>query len=315
MALFTLYVSHLTLITMQTFLTDKSKLLREVKDYFMIGLGLFIYSLGWSCFMLPYQITMGGVTGISAIVYYATGINMQFTYLTINAILLLFALRILGWKFCVKTIYAVAMLSTLLTITQKWFLDDNGQFMQLLGPGQDFMACVLGACCAGIGVGLAFTHNGSTGGMDIVNAIINKFRNISFGRATMISDIVIISSCYFVFHDWRRVMFGFVSLIIMSVALDYYINSTRGSVQFLIFSNKYDEIADYINMKLHRGVTVLDGTGWYSKNPRKVLVVLAKRQDAVNLFRIIHDIDPNAFVSQSNVTGVYGEGFDKIKVK
>lgn len=315
MALFTLYVSHFTLITMQTFLTDKSKLLREVKDYFMIGLGLFIYSLGWSCFMLPYQITMGGVTGISAIVYYATGINMQFTYLTINAILLLFALRILGWKFCVKTIYAVAMLSALLTITQKWFLDDNGQFMQLLGPGQDFMACVLGACCAGIGVGLAFTHNGSTGGMDIVNAIINKFRNISFGRATMISDIIIISSCYFVFHDWRRVMFGFVSLIIMSVALDYYINSTRGSVQFLIFSNKYDEIADYINMKLHRGVTVLDGTGWYSKNPRKVLVVLAKRQDAVNLFRIIHDIDPNAFVSQSNVTGVYGEGFDKIKVK
>ena len=300
---------------MQSFLLDKQKLFREVKDYFMIGLGLFIYSLGWSCFMLPYQITMGGVTGISAIVYYATGINMQITYLCINAMLLIFALRILGWKFCVKTIYAVAMLSTLLTITQKWFVDDNGQFMQLLGPGQDFMACVLGACCAGIGVGLAFTHNGSTGGMDIVNAIINKYRNISFGRATMISDIIIISSCYFVFHDWRRVMFGFVALIIMSVALDYYINSTRGSVQFLIFSKKYDEIADYINSKLHRGVTVLDGTGWYSKSPRKVLVVLTKRQDAVNIFRIIHDIDPNAFVSQSNVTGVYGEGFDKIKIK
>ena len=300
---------------MQTFLNDKSKLVRELKDYFVIGLGLLIYSLGWSCFMLPYQITMGGVTGISAIVYYATGIDMQITYLIINAILLVIALRILGWKFCVKTIYAVFMLSALLTITQKWFLDDNGQFMQLLGPGQDFMACVLGAYCAGIGVGLAFTHNGSTGGMDIVNAIINKYRNISFGRATMISDILVISSCYFVFHDWRRVMFGFVSLIIMSVALDYYINSTRGSVQFLIFSNKYDEIADYINSKLHRGVTVLDGTGWYSKQSRKVLVVLSKRQDAVNIFRAIHDIDPNAFVSQCNVTGVYGEGFDKIKVK
>jgi len=150
--------------------------------------------------------------------------------------------------------------------------------------------------------------------MDIVNAIINKYRNISFGRATMISDILIISSCYFVFNDWRRVMFGFVALVIMSVSLDYYINSTRRSVQFLIFSQKYEEIADYINSKLHRGVTVLDGTGWYSKQPRKVLVVLARRQDAVNLFRIIHDIDPNAFVSQSNVTGVYGEGFEKMKV-
>ena len=151
--------------------------------------------------------------------------------------------------------------------------------------------------------------------MDIVNAIINKFRNISFGRATMISDIIIICSCYFVFNDWRRVMFGFVALVIMSLTLDYYINSTRGSVQFLIFSNKYEEIANYINSQLRRGVTVLDGTGWYSKAPRKVLVVLAKRQDAVNIFRVIHDIDPNAFVSQSNVTGVYGEGFDKIKVK
>ena len=300
---------------MQTFTLDnKHKLLREVKDYLAIALGLFIYSLGWSCFMLPYQITMGGVTGISAIVYYATGIDMQITYLCINAVLLLFALKLLGWKFCLKTIYAVGMLTVMLEITQPWFMDENGQFMQLLGPGQDFMACVLGAIAAGIGVGLAFTHNGSTGGMDIVNAIINKYRNISFGRATMISDILIISSCYFVFNDWRRVMFGFVALVIMSVALDYYINSTRRSVQFLIFSNKYEEIADYINSKLHRGVTVLDGMGWYSKQPRKVLVVLARKQDAVNLFRIIHDIDPNAFVSQSNVTGVYGEGFEKIKV-
>ena len=300
---------------MQTFLLDRHKMLREVKDYFFIALGLFIYALGWSCFMLPYQITMGGVTGISAIIYYATGVEMQLSYLVINGILLVFALWILGWKFCVKTIYGVAMMTIMLDITQKWFIGDDGQLLQLLGPGQDFMACVLGACAAGIGVGMAFTHNGSTGGTDIVAAIVNKFRNVSLGRAIMISDIVIISSCYFVFHDWRRVMFGFVALIIMSVALDYYINSTRGSVQFLIFSNKYEEIADYINLTLNRGVTVLDGMGWYSKAPRKVLVVLAKKQDAVNLFRIIHDIDPNAFVSQSSVTGVYGEGFDKIKIK
>lgn len=301
---------------MQTFLLDnKNKLVREVKDYLAIALGLFVYALGWSCFMLPYQITMGGTTGLSAIIYYATGIEMQVSYLAINAVLLVFALCIIGWKFCVKTIYGVAMMTIMLDITQKWFVDDNGQFLQLLGPGQDFMACVLGACAAGIGVGLAFTHNGSTGGTDIIAAIVNKYRNVSLGRAIMISDIVIISSCYFVFHDWRRVMFGFVALIIMSVSLDYYINSTRRSVQFLIFSNKYEEIADFINSKLNRGVTVLDGMGWYSKQPRKVLVVLARRQDAVNLFRIIHDIDPNAFVSQCNVTGVYGEGFDKIKVK
>ena len=299
---------------MQTFLLDKHKLFREVKDYFFIAFGLFIYALGWSCFMLPYQITMGGVTGIAAIIYYATGIEMQLSYLVINGILLVFALCIIGWRFCVKTIYGVAMMTVMLDITQKWFVGENGELLQLLGPGQDFMACVLGAVAAGIGVGMAFTHNGSTGGTDIIAAIVNKYRNVSIGRAIMISDIFIISSCYFIFDDWRRVMFGFVALIIMSVALDYYINSTRRSVQFLIFSNKYEEIADFINSKLHRGVTVLDGMGWYSKQPRKVLVVLARRQDSVNLFRIIHDIDPNAFVSQSNVTGVYGEGFDKMKV-
>ena len=144
---------------MQTFLLDnKHKLLREVKDYFAIAFGLFIYSLGWSCFMLPYQITMGGVTGIAAIVFYATGIDMQLVYLSINAVLLLFALRLLGWRFCLKTIYAVGMLTVMLDVTQTWFMDENGQFMQLLGPGQDFMACVLGAVAAGIGVGLAFTH-------------------------------------------------------------------------------------------------------------------------------------------------------------
>ena len=126
---------------MQTFLLDRQKLFREVKDYLAIALGLFIYSLGWSCFMLPYQITMGGVTGISAIVFYATGIDMQLTYLCINAVLLIFAFRILGWRFCLKTVYAVGMLTVMLDITQKWFIDDNGQFMQLLGPGQDFMAC------------------------------------------------------------------------------------------------------------------------------------------------------------------------------
>ena len=300
---------------MQTFLLEKHKLLREVKDYFFIAFGLFIYALGWSCFMLPYQITMGGVTGVAAIIYYATGIEIQVSYLTINAILLVCALCTVGWRFCLKTIYGVAMMTIMLDITQKWFIDDNGHLLQILGPGQDFMACVLGACAAGIGVGMAFTHNGSTGGTDIIAAIINKYRNISIGRAIMLSDIIIISSCYFIFDDWRRVVFGFVTLIVMSVMLDYYINSTRRSVQFLIFSDKYEEIADYINLKLHRGVTVLDGMGWYSKQPRKVLVVLARRQDSVNLFRIIHDIDPRAFVSQSNVTGVYGEGFDKIKVK
>ena len=131
----------------------------------------------------------------------------------------------------------------------------------------------------------------------------------------MYCDIIIVSSCYFVFYDLQKVIFGFATLIISMLMLDYFMNSAQQSVQFFIFSNKYEEIAEIINTKLDRGVTVLYGEGWYSKEQRRVLVVLAKKREGIEIFRIINQIDPNAFVSQSNVVGVYGEGFDRIKVK
>ena len=185
----------------------------------------------------------------------------------------------------------------------------------LLGTGQDFMACIIGAAMCGVGLGITFNYNGSTGGTDIIAAIVNKYKDVSLGRMIMICDVFIISSCYFIFHDWRRVIFGFVTLFIIGVVLDWIINSARQSVQFFIFSKKYDEIADRIIKDADRGVTVLDGTGWYSKTNVKVLVVLAKKRQSLDIFRLVKRIDPNAFISQSSVIGVYGEGFDKLKVK
>ena len=185
----------------------------------------------------------------------------------------------------------------------------------LLGIGQDFMACIIGAAMCGVGLGITFNYNGSTGGTDIIAAVVNKYRDVSLGRMIMICDVFIIGSCYFIFHDWRRVIFGFVTLFIIGVVLDWIINSARQSVQFFIFSKKYDEIADRIIKDADRGVTVLDGTGWYSKNNVKVLVVLAKKRQSLEIFRLVKRIDPNAFISQSSVIGVYGEGFDKLKVK
>ena len=167
----------------------------------------------------------------------------------------------------------------------------------------------------GIGLGVVFNCNGSTGGTDIIAAIINKYHDVTLGRMVMACDAMIISSCYFVFHDWRRVIFGFVTLFIIGIVLDYIVNSARQSVQFFIFSKEYDKIADRIIKETHRGVTVLDGTGWYSKNGVKVLVVLAYKRQSVDIFRLVKDIDPNAFISQSSVIGVYGEGFDRLKVK
>ena len=282
----------------------KAEIMREVKDYIYITLGLISYSLGWAAFLLPYQITTGGTTGIGAIIYYATGFPIQWSYFIINAVLMTFAIRILGPKFSIKTTYAIFTLTFLLWLFQLVVnnyveapdMTPDGKPL-LLGTGQDFMACIIGAAMCGVGLGITFNYNGSTGGTDIIAAIVNKYKDVSLGRMIMICDVFIISSCYFIFHDWRRVIFGFVTL------------------QFFIFSKKYDEIADRIIKDADRGVTVLDGTGWYSKTNVKVLVVLAKKRQSLEIFRLVKRIDPNAFISQSSVIGVYGEGFDKLKVK
>ena len=289
---------------------SKSDVLIELRDYFLITIGLICYAFGWSAFLLPYQITTGGVTGVSAIIYYASGVPIQYSYFIINAILMTAAIKILGPKFSIKTTYAIFMLTFLL-----WFFQQLIGNTQIIGVGQDFMACIIGATMCGAGLGIVFINNGSTGGTDIIAAVVNKYRDVTFGRIILYCDIVIISSCYFVFNDWRRVVFGFVTLVVISYVLDLIVNSARQSVQFLIFSKEYQQIADRIIADTHRGVTVLNGTGWYSKNDVKVLVVLAKKSQSIEIFRLVKDIDPNAFISQSSVIGVYGEGFDRIKVK
>lgn len=217
--------------------------------------------------------------------------------------------RILGWKFSIKTIFAVFTLTSFLPIIQQ--LTDG---VHLLND-QPFMACVIGASFCGGGIGIAFSSNGSTGGTDIIAAIINKYRDITLGRVMLFCDLIIISSSYFVLKDWEKVVYGYVTLYICSFVLDQVVNSARQSVQFFIISEKYEEIARHINVYPHRGATVINASGFYTGKEIKMLFVLAKKRESTIIFRLIKDIDPNAFVSQSQVIGVYGEGFDKIKVK
>ncbi|MDR0894930.1 MAG: YitT family protein [Prevotellaceae bacterium] len=293
---------------------NRALLMRELRDYVFITFGLFLYALGWAAFLLPYQITTGGTTGIGAIIFYSTGFPIQYSYFLINVFLMVFAVKILGPRFSIKTGYAILMLTFLLAFLQKMVNGADGIPPQVLGPGQDFMACLIGAIMCGIGLGVVFNSNGSTGGTDIIAAIVHKYRDITLGRMIMACDVVIISSCYFIFHDWRRVIFGFVTLFVIGFVLDYVVNSIRRSVQFLIFSKEYEKIADRITHETHRGVTVIDGVGWYSKNDVKVLIVVAYKRQSVEIFRLIKDVDPHAFISQSAVIGVYGEGFDRLKV-
>ena len=266
---------------MNMHIPSRQNIFREMRDYLMIALGMIMYGIGWTVFLLPNDITTGGVPGIASLVYFATGLPVQYVYFGINFLLLLLAIRILGWKFSIKTIFAVFTLTSF---------------------------------CGG-GIGIAFSSNGSTGGTDIIAAIINKYRDITLGRVMLFCDLIIISSSYFVLKDWEKVVYGYVTLYICSFVLDQVVNSARQSVQFFIISEKYEEIARHINVYPHRGATVINASGFYTGKEIKMLFVLAKKRESTIIFRLIKDIDPNAFVSQSQVIGVYGEGFDKIKVK
>ncbi|MBQ2196248.1 MAG: YitT family protein [Prevotella sp.] len=281
-----------------------------MKDYAMITIAMLSYCIGWSIFLLPNNITTGGVPGIASILEWSPlHIPAQTSYFVINAGLLLMAFKILGWKFCVKTVYAVVVLTVSLAVTR-----DYTSQMHLLHD-QPFMASVLGAVFCGCGVGLGLSSNGSTGGTDIIAAIINKYRDISLGRVIMICDVIIITSSYVVLKDWERVIYGYVVLYITAFCIDQVVNSMRRSVQFFIISDKHEEIGRRINMDPHRGCTVIDAHGFYSGKDVKMLFVLAKRRESAKIFQLIDEIDPTAFVSQSAVIGVYGEGFDRFKVK
>lgn len=295
-------------------------ILNEVQDYVFITLGLVLYSLGFTVFLMPYEIVTGGVTGISAIIFYATGFNIEYSYFLINAILLVVALRILGWKFLSKTIYAIVVLSFLLGLFQTLLpRDEAGHFVKILGEGQNFMSLILGCTMTGSALGIVFLNNGSTGGTDIIAASVNKYRNFSLGTVLTFLDLVIIGSCLLIptFGDMLQrtymVVFGLCTMVVENFMLDFLMNRQRQSVQFMIFSKRWQEIANAIGTQLDHGVTILDGHGWYTGHERKVLCILAKKNESALIFRIIKSIDPQAFVSQSAVIGVFGEGFDKIK--
>jgi hypothetical protein len=176
-----------------------------------------------------------------------------------------------------------------------------------------FMACVLAGIAEGLGLAFCFENNGSTGGTDIIALIINKYRQMTLGTVIMACDIIIISSCYFIFHDWYRVIYGFVMLIICSMTLDYAIRRRHQSVQFMIFSRNPEAIADAI-VRTGHGVTILDGIGWFTKTNRKVVVSIMRLRDQISMLRMLKVIDPYAFVSMTDASGVWGEGFDAMKV-
>ena len=297
-----------------------------IKEYVLITLGLTMYALGWAMFLTPNGMIGGGVTGFAAILQYATNgaIPISITYFVLNIILLIIGTKILGTGFGAKTIFAIFMTSIMLAVTQEFIPVD---FVDEFSQDSKIVCTVLGGIMAGVGIGLSMSQGGSTGGTDIIALVWCKFKPASPGRVILIIDIMIIlSSLLLPSYDRSGallpypekvaiVVYGLMQVTVRGYAIDLYISGSKQSVQAFIFTKKVDEMADAIAFDMKRGVTVLPAKGWYSKEDKQVIMVVTRKTDLNLLLRYVKSIDPDAFLSVSSVMGVYGQGFDTIKLK
>lgn len=296
-----------------------------VKEYALVTLGVISYALGWTIFLLPNNLIGGGVSGFASILYYATGLPMGVTYFVLNVLLLIIGTKILGTGFGGKTIYAIVMTSVMLSIMPKVIPSD---FIHEFAVSNGKLICTfLGGIIAGFGIGLSISQGGSTGGTDIVALVWCRFYPASPGRVILIIDVAIILSSL-LFPSYTEtgtllpftdklavVVYGLIQVTVSGYAIDLYLSGSKQSVQAFIFTKKVNEMADAIAFDMKRGVTVLPAKGWYSKEERQVLMVVTRKTDLNLLLRYVKNIDPDAFLSVSTVMGVYGQGFDTIKVK
>lgn len=301
--------------------------LHHLKEYSLLILGLLMYVVGWTVFLVPNNLVGGGVTGVASIIQYAThgAVKIGYTYFAVNTILLVIALFTLGKGFGGKTVVAIVLASLGLNLFQTWIPAEICQTLAV--DNGKLMSVIMGGIFAGVGIGLTMSAGGSTGGTDIIALIVNKYRGVSPGKMILGMDVVIILSSLLVpsftpdgelvpfMEKIVNVVYGLILITVCSTVLDLYLAGSKQSVQLFILSHKYEEIADAIAKDLHRGVTVLNGQGWYSKQPTQVLMVLTRKTDLNIMLRYIKSIDPDAFLSVSTVTGVYGRGFESIRVR
>ena len=285
-----------------------------IKDMLFINIGMCIYGLGWAIFMLPNKIVTGGGAGVAAIVQYATGFPMQYTLLIVNGLLLLIAWWQLGSKFTLKTLYAVLSLTFYLDICQRIVGMDPELARGILGEHQEVaMSCILGAVLNGIGIGMVFMSGGCSGGWDIVASVINKYKNVSIGRVLLYLDLIVIGSSYFLWNSWQTVVYGYITLVVYTFALDVMINSSKQDIQFTIYTREYDNIVRAIRENTGHTCTLMHGEGGYSHEASRVVVTVVHKNEQVHMLRLIRDTDPDAFVTFHRVEGAFGKGFNVIK--
>jgi uncharacterized membrane-anchored protein YitT (DUF2179 family) len=296
----------------------KSRIFTTVKEYFLMTVGMFCYAFGWIGCILPAKCMGGGASGLSLLIYYATGetISIGVMVFIINAILLLIAGFIVGWKFGIKTIFCVCMLSFAMSTMQEIFTLPDGTIMDIFHLNDRLLSTMLGAIFSGVGVAMSFAQGGSTGGVDIVAMIINKYRTISYGKIVRAIDSTIISAALLLPASAQigidGVIYGFVMTAAFSYVVDMLMTGNQQSNQIMIVCQDYKAMADAMNNTAHRGATVIDAKGWYTKNQHNIVMVVCRKRDTPTILKIAQSVDPNAFITIGSVMGVYGKGFDAL---
>lgn len=288
-----------------------------IKDFIVIIIGVIIYSFSWTGVILPAGGVGGGATGFSVLIYELTGgaagggIPIGVTFFIFNAVFLTICTVLLGAKFGIKTIFAILMTSVTMTLLQE-ILPEYPLGAEL--ANDKLLSAILGGILSGVGVSVCLLVGGSTGGSDLVAMIVTHYYNLSYSQVVVALDAFIIGSSFFIFDSWAVTIYGFVTTGVFGVVSDAILSGNKQSLQIFVFSQKYEEIADTITHQIQRGVTVLDGTGWFSKQPCKVVMLVCRKSEMGMMMRTIKSIDNKAFISVANVMGVYGEGFDKYKM-
>ena len=296
-------------------MTDRRKLLSTVKDYLILTVASFLFAFAWEGFMIPNGMSAGGMMGLCTIVQYATGgfIQAQYSYIVINAVLIIVAVLAMGIGFGFKTIYCIVVSSLAMGLVGSLdFLHSApGEFLFIQ---ERVLIPVFAGAIEAIGIGLILRYGGSAGGTDIISLMVNKYWPISLSMIYLVTDVIICSLLLFLPEkNFSDMCYGLEELVVFSLMIDIVVGGKRSSYQLLVFSEHYKEIADHIITNMDRGVTLLKAQGWYTKKDKDVLLILINQKELPSLTRVIKEVDPRAFMSISPTNNVYGEGFEEIK--
>ena len=294
------------------------KILDQIKSYGIMSFGIILYTFAVIAFFIPHEVVTGGVTGMGTLIYFLSdgAIPVGVSYFAINTVLITVSLRVLGSNFGIKTVYAMILGSGLLWVFQM-YLPDIFMFLfdkKVLLIDEPFLAVVLGGMLCGVGIGMALSQGGSTGGTDIIAMMVNKYRNIGPGKVILYLDVFIIATGFLVDNPQiEKIILGYVVMGVVSYTIDMFIEGKKQSCQLMIFSRDYEKVADAISAEIDRGVSVIDAQGWYTKETNKMVMVVVRKHETQRLFKLVKEIDRKAFISMGTVMGVYGEGFEDIR--